>query len=127
MKISIFNRFLAWYQSDFKGAIPFSASLSKIMDFKENDLFQENEQNEHISVKWTDFKGFSKESLLPFVVLVWNITKMTEMNRFQWNQRNNRFQWFQWIFKREPYTVCSFFTENCLFLQNHQILMTSKK
>ena len=25
--------------------------MSKIMDFKENDLFQENEQNEHISVK----------------------------------------------------------------------------
>ena len=26
-------------------------TVSKIMDFKENDLFQENEQNEHISVK----------------------------------------------------------------------------
>ena len=25
--------------------------MSKIMDFKENDLFQESEQNEHISVK----------------------------------------------------------------------------
>ena len=76
------------------------------MDFKENDLFQENEQNEHISVKLhisrdfqkrasyrlvclyeklsifikspdfneikeiSDFSQFSKESLLPFVVLV---------------------------------------------------------
>ena len=37
---------------DFKGAFPFTMTvLSKIMDFKENDLFQENEQNEHISVK----------------------------------------------------------------------------
>ena len=26
-------------------------TVLKIMDFKENDLFQENEQNEHISVK----------------------------------------------------------------------------
>ena len=53
------------------------------MDFKENDLFQENEQNEHISVKLQILRDF----------------------------------------KREPYTVCSFFTENCLFLQNHQISM----
>ena len=30
---------------------PFGVLISKIMDFKENDLFQENEQNEHISVK----------------------------------------------------------------------------
>ena len=43
--------------------------------------------------------------------------KMNKMNTFQWNYR------FQGIFKREPYTVCSFFTENCLFLQNHQISM----
>ena len=33
---------------DFKGAFPFTMTVSKIMDFKENDLFQENE---HISVK----------------------------------------------------------------------------
>ena len=26
-------------------------TITEIMDFKENDLFQENEQNEHISVK----------------------------------------------------------------------------
>ena len=31
-------------------------SLSKIMDFKENDLFQENEQNEQISVKFRFLK-----------------------------------------------------------------------
>ena len=31
--------------------LPFGVLMSKIMDFKENDLFQENEQNEHISVK----------------------------------------------------------------------------
>ena len=31
-------------------------TVSKIMDFKENDLFQENEQNEHISVKSADLK-----------------------------------------------------------------------
>ena len=27
------------------------------------------------------FQGFSKDSLLPFVVFVWNITKMTEMEQ----------------------------------------------
>ena len=43
-----FKGFLA---SDFKGAFPFTMTVLKIMDFKENDLFQENEQNEHISVK----------------------------------------------------------------------------
>ena len=43
-----FTGFLA---SDFKGAFPFTMTVLKIMDFKENDLFQENEQNEHISVK----------------------------------------------------------------------------
>ena len=31
-------------------------TVSKIMDFKENDLFQENEQNEQISVKSADLK-----------------------------------------------------------------------
>ena len=31
--------------------LPFGIITSNIMDFKENDLFQENEQNEHISVK----------------------------------------------------------------------------
>ena len=36
---------------DFKGAFPLTMTILKIMDFKENDLFQENEQNEHISVK----------------------------------------------------------------------------
>ena len=102
-KMISFKGFLA---SDFKGAFPFTRTVSKIMDFKENDLFQENEQNEHISVKlqilsnfqkiafhrlvylsqklWilsklthlsdlteiTDSNGFSKESFLPFVVLV---------------------------------------------------------
>ena len=31
-------------------------TVLKIMDFKENDLFQENEQNEQISVKSADLK-----------------------------------------------------------------------
>ena len=31
-------------------------NVLKIMDFKENDLFQENEQNEQISVKSADLK-----------------------------------------------------------------------
>ena len=31
-------------------------TISKIMDFKETDLFQENEQNEQISVKSADLK-----------------------------------------------------------------------
>ena len=41
---------------DFKGAFPFTMTVSKIMDFKENDLFRENEQNEHILVKSADLK-----------------------------------------------------------------------
>ena len=73
-------------------------TVSKIMDFKENDLFQENE---HISMKLkkctysteiTDFNGFSKESLIPFAVSLHKIVYFYKMNRFQWNQlisRNN--------------------------------------
>ena len=57
--------------------LPFGVFISKIMDFKENDLFQENEQNEHISMKLkkctysteiTDSNEFLKESLIPFAV-----------------------------------------------------------
>ena len=33
----------------------------------------------------TDFKQFSKESLLPFSASLW---KMNKMNIFQWNQGN---------------------------------------
>ena len=43
---------------DFKGAFPFTMTVSKIMDFKENDLFQENEQNEHISMKSSKLKNY---------------------------------------------------------------------
>ena len=39
---------------DFKGAFPFTMTLSKIMDFKQNDLFQENEQNEQILTNFQD-------------------------------------------------------------------------
>ena len=57
---------------DFKGAFPFTMTVSKIMDFKENDLFQENE---HISMKSRKLKNYQilanfPESLPPFVVLV---------------------------------------------------------
>ena len=56
---------------DFKGAFPFTMTVSKSTDFKEN------EQNEHISMKLkkctysteiTDSHEFSKESLIPFAV-----------------------------------------------------------
>ena len=43
---------------DFKGAFPFTMTVSKIMDFNENDLFQENEQNEHISMKSSKLKNY---------------------------------------------------------------------
>ena len=43
---------------DFKGAFQFTMTVSKIMDFKENDLFQENEQNEHISMKSSKLKNY---------------------------------------------------------------------
>ena len=76
------------------------------MDFKENDLFQENEQNEHISVKlqipidfqkralnrllylfeilpkwlkWTDFKEWLKWT--DFSEISWS-QQITKMNRF---------------------------------------------
>ena len=48
---------------DFKGAFPFTMTITKIMDFKENDLFQENEQNEHISVKLQIPMNFQKRAL----------------------------------------------------------------
>ena len=47
---------------DFKGAFPFTMTVSKIMDFKENDLFQENEQNEHIPVKLQILIDFQKRA-----------------------------------------------------------------
>ena len=42
--------------TDFNGfskdsLLPFGVFISKTMDFKENGLFQENEQNEQISMK----------------------------------------------------------------------------
>ena len=77
-----FKGFLA---SDFKGAFPFTMTVLKIMDFKENDLFQENEQNEYISVKLQIsvlLTKFSKESLIPFVVSSQKIVYFHKMNRF---------------------------------------------
>ena len=38
-------------------------TVSKTMDFKENDLFQVNEQNEHISVKLQIPMDFQKRAL----------------------------------------------------------------
>ena len=82
MNKSIFNGLLAWYQSDFKGAIPFSASfwkMNKMNRFQWNQLISRNNWNEqiltnfqkiafyrsvhlcgklHIFIKWTDFKQF---------------------------------------------------------------------
>ena len=43
-------------QTSFKDAIPFGVLISKIMDFKENGLFQENKQNEQISVIPMEFQ-----------------------------------------------------------------------
>ena len=50
------------------------------MDFKENDLFQENEQNEHISVKLQIPMDFQERVLYRSVHLS---EKMNKMNRFQ--------------------------------------------
>ena len=44
-------------------------TVSKIMDFKENDLFQENEQNEHISVKLQIPIDFQKTAFYRLVYL----------------------------------------------------------
>ena len=91
-----------WKWTDFQGI---SCLISKEILLMENNNFsyQMLYRSVHLSEKWTKwtyfneikeikellhFSQFSKESLLPFVVLVWNITKMTEMNRFQWNYRN---------------------------------------
>ena len=54
---------------DFKGAFPFTMTVSKIMDFKENDLFQENEQNEHISVKLQISRDFQKRAFYRLLYL----------------------------------------------------------
>ena len=58
---------------------------------------------------WWKNTNFSSQMLYRSVHL-WKITYFHQMNRFQW---------FQWIFKREPYNVCSFFTENCLFSRDN--------
>ena len=55
------------YQFFQTNAVPFSASFSKIMDFKENGLFQENEQNEHISVKLQILRDFQKRAFYRLV------------------------------------------------------------
>ena len=44
------------YQFFQTNAVPFSASLWKIIDFKENGLFQEDKQNEQISVILSNFQ-----------------------------------------------------------------------
>ena len=50
-------------------------TVSKIMDFKENDLFQENEQ----------ILSNFKESLVPFSVFLSNITDFKEIDYFSSN------------------------------------------
>ena len=50
------------------------------MDFKENDLFQENEQNEHISVKLQIPIDFQKRAFYRFVYLheiLWILGNLT--------------------------------------------------
>ena len=50
------------------------------MDFKENDLFQENEQNEHISVKLQIPIDFQKRAFYHFVYLheiLWILGNLT--------------------------------------------------
>ena len=79
MKLNIFNRFLAWNQSDFKGAFPFTMTVSKIMDFKENDLFQENEQNEQIL---SNFKERVLYRSVCFFQILWILRKLTNFGDF---------------------------------------------
>ena len=60
--------------------LPFGVLISKIMDFKENDLFQENEQNEHISVKLQIPTDFQKRAFYRFVYLheiLWILGNLT--------------------------------------------------
>ena len=57
------------YQFFHTNAVLFSASLSKIMDFKENGLFQENEQNEHISMKLLIPMDFQKRAFYHLLYL----------------------------------------------------------
>ena len=54
---------------DFKGAFPFTMTVSKIIDFKENDLFQENDQNEHISMKLLIPMDFQKRAFYHLLYL----------------------------------------------------------
>ena len=77
---------------DFKGAFPFTMTITKIMDFKENDLFQENELNEHISVKlqtsrklknYQILANFQKTAFYRLGVLIWKIVYFYQITRFQ--------------------------------------------
>ena len=45
------------------------------MDFKETDLFQENEQNEHISVKLQISMDFQKTAFYRLMYLYYKITR----------------------------------------------------
>ena len=58
-------------------------TVSKIMDFKENDLFQENEQNEHISVKLQISRDFQKRALYRLQFLHRKLSIFTKITRFQ--------------------------------------------
>ena len=87
---------------DFKGAFPFTMTVSKIMDFKENDLFQRKWTyfNEIKQIKEiTDFRQFSRDSLPPLGVLIWKIVDFHQITRSQWNQR----KWLIWTdFRKLP-------------------------
>ena len=68
------------------------------MDFKENDLFQENEQNEQILTNFQERVLYRSVSFIEKSYILRKLANLSDLT-----QRNYR---FQWNFKRQPSTVC---------------------
>ena len=71
-------------------------------------------------------KHFQKTAC--FTVIIWKIMYFHKMNKFKENEQflmvlliGQQNEHILRIFKRQPSTVCSFFTENCLFSENEHI------
>ena len=107
------------YQFFQLNAVPFSVFHSNIIDFKETDLFQENDQNEHILVIPMDFQKrvsyrlqFLHRKLPTFSEITdsYVFTRKSKKYQILGNFQKTAFyrlvyvmNRFQWIFIKSPY------------------------
>ena len=99
-------------------------TVLKIMDFKENDLFQENEQNEHISVKLQILRDFKREPHTVWCIFQWIFIKSPDFSEITDFSDSNGFLKESLLPKKEQNEHISMKSRK---LQNYQILANFQK